>query len=358
MKSKLALFVISALALGSSAHAAEIFNKDGNKLDLYGKMKGEYDFDGGKGKHENHDGTYARLGIKGETQINNALTGYGQFEYNIPANKPEDFQAAAQTRLAFAGLSYDHIGSIDYGRNYGVLYDIGSYTDTLTEFGGDSYQLTDNFMNSRANSLLTYRAVDGWGYVDGLTFGLQYQGANHNGSFDKQNGQGLGTSLQYTIGDTGVTVGGAYSHSRAVKAQTFDKTVNGKSASAWALGTKYDANGIYAAALYSQTKNMTPVAQDGSNGGYVLDKTQNIEVMAAYTFDFGLRPSIGYVQSKGQFGDLKADVQKYVQIGAAYYFNKNFNIDAGYKINLLGEKSKELGFKTDNQARIGMTYQF
>ena len=43
-----------------------------------------------------------------------------------------------KTRLAFAGLKFGDYGSIDYGRNYGVAYDIGAWTDVLPEFGGDT----------------------------------------------------------------------------------------------------------------------------------------------------------------------------------------------------------------------------
>ena len=32
---------------------------------------------------------YARFGVKGETQITSELTGFGQFEYNLDASKPE-----------------------------------------------------------------------------------------------------------------------------------------------------------------------------------------------------------------------------------------------------------------------------
>lgn len=31
---------------------------------------------------ENEDTSYARFGVKGETQITSELTGFGQFEYN------------------------------------------------------------------------------------------------------------------------------------------------------------------------------------------------------------------------------------------------------------------------------------
>ncbi len=48
-----------------------------------------------------------------------------------------------QTRsLAFAGLKFGEFGTIDYGGNYGIAYDVGSYTDVLPEFGGDGWTQT------------------------------------------------------------------------------------------------------------------------------------------------------------------------------------------------------------------------
>lgn len=40
MKRKVLALVIPALLAAGAAHAAEIYNKDGNKLDLYGKVDG------------------------------------------------------------------------------------------------------------------------------------------------------------------------------------------------------------------------------------------------------------------------------------------------------------------------------
>ncbi|WP_251276694.1 porin, partial [Enterobacter hormaechei] len=96
------------------------------------------------------------FGVKGETQISTELTGYGQFEYNIKADKPEGQQGSA-TRLAFAGLKFSDYGSFDYGRNYGVVYDAAGYTDMLVEWGGDGLVYTDNFMTGRTNGVATYR---------------------------------------------------------------------------------------------------------------------------------------------------------------------------------------------------------
>ncbi len=83
MKSKVLALLIPALLAAGAAHAAEVYNKDGNKLDLYGKVDGLHYFSDNSAK--DGDQSYARLGFKGETQINDQLTGYGQWEYNIQA---------------------------------------------------------------------------------------------------------------------------------------------------------------------------------------------------------------------------------------------------------------------------------
>ena len=104
------------------SHSAEIYNKDGNKLDLYGKVDGLHYFSDDSSK--DGDQSYVRLGFKGETQINDQLTGYGQWEYNVQANNTEGADNQSWTRLAFAGLKFANTVHSTNGRNYGVLYDV------------------------------------------------------------------------------------------------------------------------------------------------------------------------------------------------------------------------------------------
>ncbi len=149
-----------------------------------------------------------RFGLKGETQITDQLTGYGQWEYQVNLNKAEneDGNHDSFTRVGFAGLKFADYGSLDYGRNYGVLYDVTSWTDVLPEFGGDTYG-ADNFLSQRGNGMLTYRNTNFFGLVDGLNFALQYQGKNGSSSETNngrgvadQNGDGYGMSLSYDLG--------------------------------------------------------------------------------------------------------------------------------------------------------------
>lgn len=87
MNRKVLALVIPALLAAGAAHAAEVYNKDGNKLDLYGKVDGLHYFSDDAGS--DGDQTYMRMGFKGETQVNDMITGYGQWEYQVQANGTE-----------------------------------------------------------------------------------------------------------------------------------------------------------------------------------------------------------------------------------------------------------------------------
>ncbi|KFC87608.1 porin OmpC [Hafnia alvei] len=377
MKRNILAVVIPALLAAGAANAAEVYNKDGNKLDLYGKVDGLHYFSDDKGS--DGDQSYARFGFKGETQISDQLAGYGQWEYNIKVNNTESNGSSKNaTRLGFAGLKFGDAGSIDYGRNYGVIYDVEAWTDMLPEFGGDSYTNTDNFMTGRTNGVATYRNNNFFGLVDGLNIAAQYQGKNgsatesNNGrGYQQQNGDGYGLSTSYDFG-MGISAGAAYSSSDRTNQQTAlgrqagSNVAGGDKADAWTAGLKYDANNVYLAAMYAETRNMTPF---GSTG--VANKTQNFEVVAQYQFDFGLRPSVAYLQSKGKdlgqyaangatFNGGDQDLVKYVDVGATYYFNKNMSTYVDYKINLLddNEFTKANAIATDDIVAVGLVYQF
>lgn len=64
MKLKIVAVVVTGLLAANVAHAAEVYNKDGDK-------------------------TYARLGFKGETQINDQMIGFGHWEYDFKGYNDE-----------------------------------------------------------------------------------------------------------------------------------------------------------------------------------------------------------------------------------------------------------------------------
>ncbi|WP_432700221.1 porin OmpC [Kluyvera cryocrescens] len=395
MKIKALALLVPALLMAGAVNAAEMYNKDGNKLDLYGKVDARHTFSDNAG--DDGDETYVQIGFKGETQITDDLTGYAQWEYKTYANDTEDAGDQSFNRLAFAGLKYANYGSFDYGRNYGTIYDIEGWTDMLPVFGGDSYTWADNYMVGRTNGVATYRNTDFFGEVAGWNFALQYQGANEDGSNNQegtknghndvrfQNGDGYSMSTTYEFGEAypvlnGLSIGAAYGASDRTNDQvnsrgTYNNYGNGKNGSVraggdtaevWTLGAKYDFNNVYLAMMYAETRNMTPFGDDG-----IANKTQNFEVTAQYQFDFGLRPSLAWVYSRGYDVGVHhndngsyltdQDLVNYVDVGATYYFNKNMSTYVDFKVNLLDSSSNFYhanGISTDNILGMGLNYQF
>jgi outer membrane pore protein F len=224
-------------------------------------------------------------------------------------------------------------------------------------FSGETWGggYTDNYMTSRATGVLTYRNSNFFGLVDGLSLAVQYQGKNDRSNLYQANGDGVGYSVGYDFG-AGFGATAAYSNANRTLAQKADG--KGDKAEAWAIGGKYDANNIYLATVYAETRNMSVLDKTAFN---VANKTQNFEVIAQYQFDFGLRPSVSYVQSKGKAlgTGVKNDLAKYVTVGAYYYFNKNFNVYGDYRINLLDKEDTTYNWVgTADQATVGVTYQF
>lgn len=375
MKRNILAIVIPALLAGT-ANAAEIYNKDGNKLDLYGKVDVRHFFGKSSGGDEGDD-SRVRLGIKGDTQISDQLTGFGRFEWETKTNRSEA-ENENTNPLAYAGLKIADFGSFDYGRNYGVLYDVNAWTDVLPLYGADSMSQADSYLTGHNRNLLTYRSTDFFGLVDGLNFALQYQGkntsSNKSGSSNylKNNGDGFGLAANYDIG-WGVALGAGYAKSNRglTDVQKTASGAGGNGAEAWNAGIKYDANNLYLAAMYGETFNMTRFGRGEDAAGdslkRVANKTENFELVGQYLFDeIGLKPSIAYVQSKGK--DLtdpaysqKQDLVKYVSLGAFYYFNKNLTAVVDYKINLINGNNgfaDKYGIGRDNLVGLGLVYQF
>uniref|UniRef100_UPI0023F4A752 porin n=1 Tax=Frischella perrara TaxID=1267021 RepID=UPI0023F4A752 len=277
MKRNLLAIAIPALLVAGAANASiEVWNKDGNKLNINGRVYA-LNYLGDTKNHIDGEGdkTTARIGFTGETQVTDSLSGYGRAEWETSAK--DGFK---ETRYAFAGLNFGQYGSFDYGRNDGVLKAITSYTDVLPEFGGNASDNKLYVLSARSNAVATYRNSGFYGLVDGLDFAVQY-GDNKVDSSIVSNKEAFGLNAQYAILDTGLSVGGGYA--------TTTKAVDDERVKSYMAGVKYEAYNLYLGALYSHTKH------DDA-------KVKGFELVAQYGFDFEvgrLTPSVAYIQHKG-----------------------------------------------------------
>lgn len=353
MLSKILIFICTIFIMCIPATAAEIYNKNGNKLDFYGKVDARYIFTSDSSSEG--DNTIARIGFRGLTEINDSLKGYGRWEYNMAGNRPEGSTAGTATRLAFAGLDFLQYGTVDYGRNLGILYDAEAATDMAPVWGGDTWARHDSFMTKRASGLLTWRSPE----LSGFRLALQLQGKNDRDTASKSNGDGGGVSLRYSPTDN-LQLVTAWSRASRTDLQQSDGL--GDRASAWVSSVRYDDGSLYLAAMYSQARNLRIYGP-----GLFAPQAHSTELMAQYQFDNGLRPSLGYLYSRGEslpangaYDGGSATLTNYFTAGFYYYFNKNMTVYADYKINLLRNNSftNSSGLYTGNSLGTGIIYQF
>lgn len=371
MKRNLLAIAIPALLVAAGANASiEVWNKDGNKVDFYGRVKAANRITD-RGQVKEGDKTEARFGMTGQTQITDSLTGYGRFEWQTNTGK-DSFD---ETRYAFAGLNFGDYGSFDYGRNDGVLKALTAYTDVLPEFGGDAANNNYFVLSDRTKAVATYRNSNFFGLNDDISFALQYadNGDNSDTSDGKRTNdsrEAYGANAQWRIFDTGVTVGAGYA---STSGSSSSHSISGESGkvNTWSTAVKYDNYNLYLAALYTQAKHYDVNATSSDV------KVKGVELVAQYGFDLEvgrLTPSLAYVQQKIS-GDTAGDnnyLTKYVALGANYQLNKNFSALVEYKFNLLDQddigaaintKYTDSGrhpFKpgTKDVLGVGLIYQF
>ena len=376
MKRNLLAIAIPALLVAAGANASiEVWNKDGNKVDFYGRVKAANNITD-RGQKKEGDDTNARLGMSGQTQITDGITGYGRWEYQADAGE----DSHNEVRYAFAGLNFGDLGSFDYGRNDGVLKAITAYTDVLPQFGGEAANNNWNVLSARTKAVATYRNNNFFGLTDDLSFALQYADNGDNSNKfkeDKIRGESreaYGANVQWRIFDTGLTAGAGY-------AQTSNSD---NRQSTWTAGVKYDNYNLYLAANYFQSKikDRWFVTHIATGNTYISDeKLKGFELVAQYGIDLPvgrITPSLAYVQHKESIdhyryddGSSSSPRAKYVSLGATYDLNKNFSAIVEYKFNLLDRKDVGAKLNTNNSRGhkeykpgtkdvlgVGLIYQF
>ncbi|QJC37394.1 porin [Enterobacteriaceae endosymbiont of Donacia thalassina] len=401
MKYNILKFLIPFLLIISSittTNASEIYNKNGQKIDLYGflNIKKAYSKNR-KNIPEKYENIISNMifGLKGTTNIFNDVYGYAQFEYSLPINQSEiDKNIFPSVRLGLIGLNFNHgNSSIDFGRNYGILYDTTSYIKKKNFFTDDlMYNYNDKFMFGRTNNLLTYRNKNFFGLIKGLDISLQYKSPhfyyendvfyNKRNNRDRdiflekeKNKKGWGASIRYKIGNSGVSITGSYFNSSKIidkndelKKVFFIKNSNNNdnNINAFSIGAKYEKNNIYLATVFSEAKNSLTYLN--RNNYYFANKIKNLEIIGQYKFSDNLQATISYIQSEGNnipagyhYAGGNISFLKYVTINTIYKFNKNLSAYFDYRINLLNKNNRYIKSNdifTDNIFGIGLIYNF
>lgn len=311
MKKTLLTSAILAAFASGSVSAAEVYKDDTHSVDVNGKIQGMY-YDS-KDKGEEGDQSYFRLGVKAKSSITESAYALARFEMEYAATR----RAKNDIRLGYAGLGDKQFGELTYGRQTGAYTLVSDFTDVLYEFGGDASGTgTDAFGTGKADSVLKY-AVE----FNGATFNANYQ-TDNNYEADKsgmdETAQSYGLAASYGF-DFGVNLGAAYNSGERL-------TANAGDAEMTALAINYDANGVYAALLYSFGENWDKGVANQNNTDYT-----GLEAALGYDFGNGFGVLAGYNQQEAEVSNVSADTQEYYTFGVQYAYNKQFSVYTEYK---------------------------
>ncbi|WP_027967150.1 porin [Halomonas halocynthiae] len=273
MKKTLLATAIAGAVVASGAQAATLYDQDGTKLEVYGRIAlgisgggNEYAVNG-DGERIKSDGTefrnvYSRFGLRGSQRVTDDLTAFGNFELRPKMNEVN--RDGQQVRNSYLGLRSNTYGTIQAGNFDSFYLDAVSapfdvYIDRGLEFTGGSHY-------ARGNSI---------GYItpDLSGFKVYLMGKLYTG-----NGQ---------VVDQGN------------KDRTNESQVN------TAGGAVYEVDGLRLALGYAEARDGRVVAAK-ENPNRELDWSQNGENIyggtAAYAFNDDFSTRIGYEQQKDNRG--------------------------------------------------------
>ncbi|WP_418113912.1 porin [Vibrio scophthalmi] len=356
MNKTLIALAVSAAALATGAHAAELYNQDGNSIDMGGRAEARLSLKDGKAE----DKTRVRLNFLGKAQITDSLYGVGFYEGEFTTNddgRATDTDANDLTnRYAYAGLG-GAFGEITYGKNDGALGVITDFTDIMAYHGNSAaYKIA---VADRTNNMISYKGeFNNLGLKASYRFADRTETKDANGyvlSYDDNDADGYSLSAIYALGETGVKLGAGYADgNQAMKSTPNSTNYELVDRNEYMLAASYSINDLYFAGTFVD-------GQDKLKG--TNEKTDNTgyEFAAAYTMNQTVfTTTYNYLEAKDKTSGDKHDVADNIAIDATYYFQPNFRGYVSYNFNLLSEDANKGITKADaeDELALGLRYDF
>ncbi|WP_343183386.1 porin [Buchnera aphidicola] len=346
-RKSLAILFPLLLSSVSSISAKEIYNENGQTINLYGNVNPLYFYSYTSNPFSFHSiGNYTNLkiGIVSKSYINKFISGYMHVEYNpkFSSSYNENISNSFNKNninLSYVGLDFGKWGSVDYGRNYGITYYSKQFTNKYFDNTESIiFHKDDNFLLGRADDVLTYKNKNFSGYLDGFDLVLQHHNycRNDESNVKKIYNDSWGAALQYNsiygfkiVGSTEISPYNEQNHLN--KASDFVKS--------YALGCYYSFKNSMVSGFYCHSKNIERNFQKYDKKYKILD---SIEVSGKYDFRNGFKASLGYIKSFGRsitngnyHKTSKSDtLNNHLNFILTYNFNKNFVLNIHYKYSL------------------------
>ncbi len=337
---KTLLAVVTSSLFAASANAAVVFDKDGQQVDVYGRIQylagqinnattdttsPEYNA-ATAGKADNFGGdTTARLGVNGKWATGSDVSLIGKLEWQVAAEAADGNKFT--DRYAFAGADFGNGVQATVGTQDSAYVELSDVTDVYNEYSG----LVENQFDSRwdDSAKVTYIA-DGWDLRSSISFA---DAAKEKGVNTKVQNQ-YSAAAGYTVKLDDVS-----SLKPVIAYQAKSGEVAGESYTdeQYAAGLGYTYDAFYLASTYGQLKHDLADEKDT-----VWTVTGTYKVLPAVTLVAGY----GLVDPH----NYDAETAKYYVLGAQYDITAKAKAYTEYKINEVANQ--------DDNYYVGLQYNF
>ncbi|MFY2507745.1 porin [Vibrio pectenicida] len=350
MNKTLIALAVSAAAVTTGANAAEIYNQDGNSIELGGRAEARLALKDGKAE----DNSRVRLNFLGKAQITESLYGVGFYEGEFTTNEDgkstDSGDSDLTNRYLYGGIG-GTFGEVTYGKNEGALGVITDFTDIMAYHGNSAaYKIA---IADRSDNMVSYK-----GQFENLGLKSSYRFADSkedttNGGYTDNDADGYSLSAIYAIGETGIKLGAGYADgTEFVKDSANSAQYNKTERSQYMLAASYTINDFYFAGNFVD-------GEDQIKGQTDTTDLTGYEFAAAYTMGQTVfTTTYNYLES--DTSGTSKDEKDNVAIDATYYFKPNFRGYISYNFNLLDEDTTKNITKADaeDELALGLRYDF
>ena len=365
-KSLLALAVAFA---ATNASAVTVYDKDTTSFAVGGRVQ-SVAYNGAYETAGDHDAglvNSARLNLSGNTKINDYVSVFAFSEWNMADGNNAATGDNINTRDQYVGADFGSFGKILAGKAFDALYAVQAATDVFEDTA-----CIDNLTSADRRTGMFRYEFDNNGFFASASFNTASDDVLFMGSDDKVDvEQGYAASAGYTFDNVvfgPLAFKGGFTYVEGQDDDTPDyplKDFKEFKGSAFSVTWGSLDSGLYLAALYNthhKTTNNDSADVYGSN-----EHVKGYELVAGYTFDFGLNVLAGYEvrdsKIKNVNGVTPSQVVRRVPVLVNYQVAPSFNIwtEAEFDANSNSYANEDVHYSKEDRGTkfsVGARYTF
>ncbi len=343
---KFALTSAALVVLASSgmANAVTVYSSDDASLDIIGRAKVNLNNNQADDVHRLSQS--ARLGVRGTTKVNDAVSVFGHVLYDVHAQET-DTQNHIKIRSTSIGFDAHQYGKLSFGRFEDSYYLTTEPTDTFTDYantGVTYWGISDNDFGGRMDGQAKYDFS-----YEGFLLSLSYNFKDTNKHIQSGYSGTIGYEFDVASNPLGFRAG--YNRINGTSEGINDKGLYvgpGKTEfGASVYYGSYGAPGVYGAVVYNHGDLERTYRTDG------------VEALLSYT-----TPQGGWTFS-GLYGYLKNQDQQRVgsknnRLSQSWTANVTWNLTSNFNIYTEYEHQGDDAWNSSNEnlLTLGMIYNF